>query len=85
MNLRQMAEAAGFWGWTVWPEELKRFAVLIASASVDEGAAANYSNTIVDTSLTDEPPYPGTQYQLNYNKGVVVKGPVTVDEPPKEL
>lgn len=54
MNLRQMAEAAGFWGWTVWPEELKEFARLaVKQFSNYEGLTDKVE---ADTSLTDEPP-----------------------------
>jgi len=57
MNLRQMAEAAGFWGWTVWPEELRDFARLAIKDAIASGDVYNYMTFMAsDTSLTDEPP-----------------------------
>ena len=61
MNLREMAEAAGFWGWTVWPEELKTFAHLVSQATLAsqkaslDAAAATAHILAADTSLTDAP------------------------------
>ena len=57
MNLRERAEAAGFWGWTVWPEELQRFALLVASDM--SGTVEDYNRRVAelnaDTSLISPP------------------------------
>ena len=52
MNLREMAEAAGFWGWSGWAEELKQFAILV----LDNQHPGHSLQIRADTSLTDEPP-----------------------------
>lgn len=57
MNLREMAEAAGFWGWTVWPEELKEFARLVTQEAL-MNPKTNLEVIVgidLDTSLADEP------------------------------
>ena len=58
MNLREMAEAAGFWGWTVWPEELKQFAFLVSCELSGNDSDEVSARLSADTSLTDEPPTP---------------------------
>ncbi len=56
MNLRQMAEAAGFWGHYTWAAELKEFALLVAQQAQSGDVFTH--ELLHDHSLTDESPPP---------------------------